>query len=141
MGDAAAALGGLDVLVNNVGIARQARFEDVADEEWDAYWQLNVMSYVRAIRAALPLLRASGGVIVNVSSTAGKRPSSGMPHYSVTKAAVTEWRLERSALRALTRGATADRAGLAGPPARPFCLNLARSPRTSSGSASCDQNS
>ena len=54
VGEAAAALGGLDVLVNNVGIARQARFEDVADEEWDAYWQLNVMSYVRAIRAALP---------------------------------------------------------------------------------------
>ena len=51
-------------------------------------WQLNVMSYVRAIRAALPHLRESGGAIVNVSSTAGKRPSVGMPHYSVTKAAV-----------------------------------------------------
>jgi 3-oxoacyl-[acyl-carrier protein] reductase len=81
-------LGGLDVLVNNVGTARQARFEEVEDEEWDAYWQLNVMSYVRTIRAALPLLRAGGGAIVNVSSTAGKRPSTGMPHYSVTKAAV-----------------------------------------------------
>ena len=46
------------------------------------------MSYVRAIRAALPHLRGSGGVIVNVASTAGKRPSTGMPHYSVTKAAV-----------------------------------------------------
>src|SRR4249919_1609717 len=34
-------LGGIDCLVNNVGAARQARFEDVADEEWDAYWQLN----------------------------------------------------------------------------------------------------
>lgn len=82
-------LGGLHVLVNNVGAARQARFEEVADAEWDAYWQLNVMSYVRAIRAALPIMRqAGGGAIVNVSSTAGKRPSTGMPHYSVTKAAV-----------------------------------------------------
>jgi 3-oxoacyl-[acyl-carrier protein] reductase len=88
--EATAALGGLDVLVNNVGVARQARFEEVPDEEWDAYWQLNVMSYVRAIRAALPHLRAApaGATIVNVASTSGKRPSTGMPHYSVTKAAV-----------------------------------------------------
>jgi 3-oxoacyl-[acyl-carrier protein] reductase len=86
--EAVDALGGLDVLVNNVGIARQARFEEVGDDEWNAYWELNVMSYVRAIRAALPFLRESPGAIVNVSSTAGKRPSTGMPHYSVTKAAV-----------------------------------------------------
>ena len=51
-------------------------------------WQLNVMSFVRTTRAALPALVASSGAIVNVSSTAGKRPSVGMPHYSVTKAAV-----------------------------------------------------
>ena len=81
-------LDGLDVLVNNVGYAVQARFEEVSDADWDVMWQLNVMSYVRAIRAALPHLRASKGVVVNVSSTAGKRPSGGMPHYSVTKAAV-----------------------------------------------------
>jgi NAD(P)-dependent dehydrogenase (short-subunit alcohol dehydrogenase family) len=85
---AAAALDGLDVLVNNVGYAVQARFYEVADEEWEHMWQLNVMSYVRAIRAALPPLLASRGSIVNVASTAGKRPSVGMPHYSVTKAAV-----------------------------------------------------
>src|SRR5204862_325866 len=40
--EAVAALGGLDVLVNNVGVARLARFEDVPDQEWDDYWRLNV---------------------------------------------------------------------------------------------------
>jgi NAD(P)-dependent dehydrogenase (short-subunit alcohol dehydrogenase family) len=86
--EAVASLGGLDVLVNNVGAARIARFDEVPDEEWDEYWQLNVMSYVRSIRAALPHLREGGGAIVNLSSSAGKRPSTSMPHYSVTKAAV-----------------------------------------------------
>jgi 3-oxoacyl-[acyl-carrier protein] reductase len=85
---AVAELGGLDCLVNNVGVARIARFEEVSDDEWNEYWQLNVMSYIRAIRAALPALRERRGAIVNVSSTAGKRPSTGMPHYSVAKAAV-----------------------------------------------------
>jgi NAD(P)-dependent dehydrogenase (short-subunit alcohol dehydrogenase family) len=83
------ALGPVDALVNNVGIAVQADFLEVPDREWDEMWQLNVMSFVRTIRAVLPSMRERrGGVIVNVSSTAGKRPSTSMPHYSVTKAAV-----------------------------------------------------
>jgi 3-oxoacyl-[acyl-carrier protein] reductase len=81
--------GHVDSLVNNVGVAYQTRFDEVTDEQWEELWQLNVMSYVRCIRAVLPGMRDRGeGVIVNVSSTAGKRPSTGMPHYSVTKAAV-----------------------------------------------------
>ena len=89
VGEAVRELGGLDCLVNNVGVAYQARFETLADHQWDEMWQVNVMSAVRAIRAAVPEMRArGGGTIVNVSSTAGKRPSTGMPNYSVTKAAL-----------------------------------------------------
>jgi 3-oxoacyl-[acyl-carrier protein] reductase len=85
----AGTLGPVECLVNNVGEAYQIGFEDVTDDQWEAMWQLNVMSYVRCIRAVLPAMKEAGsGVVVNVSSTAGKRPSTGMPNYSVTKAAV-----------------------------------------------------
>ena len=80
--------GPVDCLVNNVGIAYQTDFDAVSDAQWDEMWQLNVMSYIRTIRAVLPEMRRRGGSIVNISSTAGKRPSISMPNYTVTKAAV-----------------------------------------------------
>jgi NAD(P)-dependent dehydrogenase (short-subunit alcohol dehydrogenase family) len=87
--ETAAALGPADVLVNNVGLAYQTSFDELSDEQWEELWQLNVMNYVRAIRAVLPAMRERGrGAIVNLASSAGKRPSTSMPNYSVTKAAV-----------------------------------------------------
>ncbi len=87
--EALAAHGRLDVLVNNVGGTGIRKLEDVTDDDWQASFEINLMSAVRATRAALPGMRErGGGTIVNVSSTAAKRPSTGMPDYSVMKAAL-----------------------------------------------------
>src|SRR4029450_11228570 len=75
-------LGHVDGLVNNVGLAYQTSFEELSDDQWDERGEGNVMSYVRAIRPVVPQMRERGsGVIVNVSSTSGKRPSLTMPNY------------------------------------------------------------
>ena len=80
--------GGLEVLVNNAGSARWRALEDVPDPDWQAAWELNVIAPMQAMRAAIPAMRERGwGRVVNVASTAGKRPSALMPEYSVAKAA------------------------------------------------------
>ena len=79
--------GRLDVLVNNVGGTDIRRLEELTDSDWQTSFELNLMSAIRATQAALPGMRArGGGTIVNVSSTAAKRPSTSMPDYSVMKA-------------------------------------------------------
>jgi NAD(P)-dependent dehydrogenase (short-subunit alcohol dehydrogenase family) len=81
--------GRVDCLVNNVGGTSIRALDDLTDDDWQASFELNLMCAVRATRAALPAMRKRGaGAIVNVSSTAGKRPSGGMPDYSVMKAAL-----------------------------------------------------
>jgi len=80
--------GSLDVLVNNAGAAQWRDLDEVPDEDWRAQYELNVMAPLRAMRAAIPPMVEQGwGRIVNVCSTAGKRPSAAMPEYSVAKAA------------------------------------------------------
>src|SRR6201987_148430 len=75
--EAVAALGGLDCLVTNAGGPPTAPFEKAPDGDWDIAYQLNLMSAVRLIRAALPALKASGrGRIVNLTGYGVKEPLS-----------------------------------------------------------------
>jgi 3-oxoacyl-[acyl-carrier protein] reductase len=80
--------GGVDVLVNNAGTMPVAALDELTDEDWQSQWELNVMASLRLMRVAAPKMAASGwGRIVNVASSAGKRPSRRNAAYAVTKAA------------------------------------------------------
>jgi 3-oxoacyl-[acyl-carrier protein] reductase len=84
--------GRVDGLVNNVGGTDIRKLEDLTDDDWQASFEINLMSAIRATHAALPGMRdRQAGTIVNVSSSAGKRPSPSMPDYSVMKAGLLSY--------------------------------------------------
>ncbi len=85
--ESAEALGGLDGVVLNVGIAGGRKLEGTTAELWDAVFAVNLRSHFLVARRALPLME-QGGAIVFISSLAGTQPGSNIPSYDSSKAAL-----------------------------------------------------
>jgi 3-oxoacyl-[acyl-carrier protein] reductase len=79
--------GGLDILVNNVGVDGAVPFADLTDDEWHRVLDHNLTSTYRVTQAALPLL-TDGGSIVNIGSSVALRGRSMGVHYTSSKAAL-----------------------------------------------------
>jgi NAD(P)-dependent dehydrogenase (short-subunit alcohol dehydrogenase family) len=96
--EAARALGGIDVLVNNAGVGAQGTVESNPMEEWMRVFDVNVFGIVRVARAALPHLRRSpSAAVINTCSIAA---TAGLPEralYSATKGAVLSLTLAMAA--------------------------------------------
>ncbi|MBB2924392.1 SDR family NAD(P)-dependent oxidoreductase [Cellulomonas cellasea] len=80
-------LGEVDILVNNVGVFDVSAFEEISDDEWQRYFDVNIMSGVRLSRHVLGgMLTRGWGRIIFISSEAGVSVPSDMVHYGTTKA-------------------------------------------------------
>ena len=87
---AATRLGGVDILVNNVGGNRRKPFEELTDQDWEDLIELNFMSHVRCSREAIPHMREAGaGSIIFISSIFGREVGgTGLSLYNTTKSAL-----------------------------------------------------
>jgi NAD(P)-dependent dehydrogenase (short-subunit alcohol dehydrogenase family) len=79
-----------DILVNNLGLADPAPFEDLGDERWLRAFQLNVMGCVRTCRKLLPLMAALGSPasVVNIGSDLARQPEPVPADYGACKAGI-----------------------------------------------------
>jgi 3-oxoacyl-[acyl-carrier protein] reductase len=115
-------MGGIDVLVNNAGTSFARALDELADDDWQGQWDLHVMGPMRLMREAAPRMAArGGGRIVNVCSSAGKRPSLTNASYSVTKAA--QLSLSRVFADAFAADAVLVNAVTPGPVASPLWMD------------------
>ncbi|HEX9096197.1 MAG TPA: SDR family NAD(P)-dependent oxidoreductase [Candidatus Dormibacteraeota bacterium] len=83
-------LGGIDILVNNAGIGMTTPIGDASSADVEAVFALNVLAAAAAIRAVLPIMRAQhDGMIINISSIAGRIVVPRIGYYSASKFALT----------------------------------------------------
>ncbi|QJQ19648.1 SDR family oxidoreductase [Pseudomonas sp. SK] len=80
--------GGIDVIVNNAGVASGGFFAELSLEDWDWQIAVNLMGVVKGCKAFLPLLERSKGRIINIASMAALMQGPGMSNYNVAKAGV-----------------------------------------------------
>jgi len=81
-------LGGIDVVVNNAGVASGGFFDELSLEDWDWQIAINLMGVVKGCKAFLPLVQKSKGKIINIASMAALMQAPGMSNYNVAKAGV-----------------------------------------------------
>ncbi len=97
--EAVAALGGLEILVNNAGIETTGSVTTATDEDWERQIAVNLHGIYRVSRCAVPeIIRAGGGTVINMSSVGGLVAVKGFSAYGASKAAVIQ----------LTRSMAAD---------------------------------
>lgn len=83
-------LEGIDILINNVGIFEQKKFNDITDTDWKNIFELNVLSSIRLSRYYLPkMLDKNWGRIIFISSESAINVPGDMIHYGMTKTAMT----------------------------------------------------
>jgi uncharacterized protein len=83
-------LGGIDILVNNAGIGLHGSIADAAGSDVEALFRLNVLAAAAAIRAVVPVMRTQrSGMIINISSVAGRIVVPRIGYYSASKFALT----------------------------------------------------
>ncbi len=80
-------LGAVNILVNNAGMARQIKLDDIAEADWDEHIRVNLKSAFLVTQAVLPQMRAQRwGRIINISSVAAQTGGLVGPHYAASKA-------------------------------------------------------